>query len=136
MNRMEVESRIRTLNDAWRYGRYDELADCFDEDVVMLMPFGDEFIRGRGAMLDSYRDFVDAASDIHLDITGLEVFDHGRSAVCHMTFEIAYAIDGAREQTEGLEVYVVTEGVDGVARVVWRTQRLHGETPVITLEER
>lgn len=135
MNRMEVEDRVRALNDAWQRARFDELGECFADDVVMLLPFGDDVIRGRDAMLASYREFVDTATDIALHIRGMDVFDHGDVAVCHMTFDIAYVIDGAREQTEGLEVYVLREEADGVLRVIWRTQRLHGETPVITLEE-
>ncbi len=130
---MDAEGCIRKLNEAWQRGRFDELAECFDRDVVMLLPDGDQTLRGRDAMVASYREFLDVARLNAMSITGLTVFDYRATAVCHMHFDIDYSINGARERASGMEVYVVREGSAGPV-VVWRTQRLFGETPSVTVE--
>ncbi|MEO0425060.1 MAG: nuclear transport factor 2 family protein [Pseudomonadota bacterium] len=131
---MEAESTIRALNDAWLQRRWDDLAAYFDEQVVMLMPFGDEKLEGREAMMASYREFVDAATDIQLTINSIDTQDYGPTAVCHMSFEVDFTLDGEREKSEGLEVYVLHADPGQPPRVVWRTQRVHSEAPVIALE--
>ncbi|MEO0974227.1 MAG: nuclear transport factor 2 family protein [Pseudomonadota bacterium] len=131
---MEAEAFVRELNAAWRERRWDDLAQCFDEQVVMLLPFGDETLEGREAMLASYREFVDTAQHIELYIDHMDVRDFGSSAIVHMSFRIEYAIDGEHESTDGLEVYALHADPGRAPRVIWRTQRLHGEPPVITLE--
>ncbi len=131
---MEAEACIRALNDAWLHRRWDDLAACYDEQVVMLMPFGDETLEGREAMLASYREFLDAATDITLTINSIDTQDYGNTAVCHMSFEVSFAMGGEHETSEGLEVYVLHADPGKPPRVVWRTQRVHSEGPVIALE--
>ena len=131
---MDVERCVRTLNEAWPRGDWDTVSACFHPDVVMLLPDSDELLRGRDDMLASYREFFDIATLHSLAIGEIEVFGHANAAVCHMHFTIDYAIEGEREQADGLEVYVLAKGQDGEARIVWRTQQLTGESPVVSVE--
>lgn len=132
---MDAESCVRLLNDAWQRGDWDAVRGCLHPDVIMLLPDGDEILRGHEAMVDSYREFFDTATLHGLTIEELTVFDFGATAVCHMRFLIEYAIDGEREEAEGLEVYTLAADEDGRARIVWRTQQLFGDVPLVTLEE-
>jgi ketosteroid isomerase-like protein len=127
---MTSDERIRALilrlNEAWQAGRFNELADFYHPDVVLLPPDAGEPIRGRAAVVASYREFAEAATLIEFQVTGMDVFEFsgsGGSSVCHMRFEIEYETAGQRFRESGLEVYVMSETSDSTQPVIlWRSQ--------------
>jgi ketosteroid isomerase-like protein len=131
----DAEVLVRRLNDAWQQGDWETVTACLHPDVAMLLPDGHETLRGREAMLGSYREFVEVATLHGLQIEDIEVFAFGTTAICHMQFTIDYAIDDEREQASGVEVYAIAPDPQGQSCVIWRTQQLSGEVPVISLEE-
>jgi ketosteroid isomerase-like protein len=131
---MDAEGCIRRLNEAWPRGDWDVVGGCFHPDVVMLLPDSDDVMQGRDAMLDSYREFFDIATLNALTIEEIIVYDYGATVVCHMRFTIDYTIDDEREDASGIEVYTLAADDDGQAQVVWRTQLLFGDSPVVTVE--
>jgi hypothetical protein len=54
----EVRHALDSLNLAWRTRRFDILDQFFDEDIVMRGPGLKELVRGRGLVVQSYRDFM------------------------------------------------------------------------------
>ena len=121
-----IPAFILRLNEAWQAGRFDELADFYHPDVVLLPPDAGEPIRGREAVVGSYREFAEAATLIEFQVTGMDVFEFtesGGSSVCHMRFEIEYQTEGQRFRESGLEVYAMCETSESTQPIIlWRSQ--------------
>jgi uncharacterized protein (TIGR02246 family) len=132
---MDPEDCVRRLNSAWQQGDWKTVTACFREDAVMLLPHGEELLRGRDAIVATYHEFFDIATLHALDIEAVEVFDYGAAAMCHMRFTIDYTIDDEREEASGVEVYTLVPDAAGRAVIAWRTQQLFGDEPFVTLEE-
>jgi ketosteroid isomerase-like protein len=116
---------IASLNECWQQGEVDRLADYYHTDVVLLPPDLGTPIRGRDAVVSTYRDFLEAAQLDRFETLGLDVFSYpegdGGCHVAHLTFEVDYLLDGSRYQERGLEVYVLRES-GGRLQIVWRQQ--------------
>jgi len=116
---------IASLNECWQRGELDRLADYYHTDVVLLPPDLGMPIRGRDAVVSTYRDFLEAARLDRFRTTGLDVFSYragdGGSHVAHLTFEVDYTLDGSRYEEKGLEVYVLQE-IGGRLQIIWRQQ--------------
>ena len=61
MSAAAVRAFIAELNDCWQRGDVEALTHCYHPDVVLLPPDLGPPIRGRDAVVASYRDFLDAA---------------------------------------------------------------------------
>lgn len=128
MSNDDVRQFIVNLQECWQAGEVDRIADFYHPGVVLLPPDLGAAIRGRDAVVDSYRQFLSAATLERFDITALEVFDFdiaGGNAPCmvHLGFEIAYELTGERYVDKGLEVYAVADD-GGRPCIVWRTQHI------------
>lgn len=118
----EIEAFIRSLNDAWLDGNYDELYAYFSQDCVLLPPDGIDAIVGADPIIDSYRQFGEMSTINEFSIENIETFTRSDMAVCHVCFEVDYEIDGQRYVERGLDVYVLS--ITGTYfQVVWRTQK-------------
>ena len=114
------------LNQCWQRGDLAAIADYYHPDVVLLPPDLGEPILGRDAVVDSYRDFLEAATLKNFEITSLEIFPFetgGNSAtfVAHLAFDVAYSLDEDVFIEKGLEVYTISEQ-DGEMKILWRHQ--------------
>lgn len=125
MNGETVRQFIMTLNDCWQRGDVDALPEYYHPDVVLLPPDLGVPIRGRDAVVASYRDFLDTARLNRFQALELDVYSFpapvGGSHIAHLTFEVDYTLDGSQYLERGLEVYVVQE-IDDRLQIVWRQQ--------------
>ena len=116
-------THILSLNEAWRAGRFEELAEFYHPDVILLPPDAGLPIAGRTAVVASYQEFAEAATLHDFEITSLDCHPFDGATVCHMRFEIEYEIEHGRFRESGLEVYVVTNDAEAARPViVWRSQ--------------
>ncbi|HEY5644639.1 MAG TPA: nuclear transport factor 2 family protein [Pseudomonadales bacterium] len=121
----EIRRFLVALNQTWQQGALDALAAYYHPDVVLLPPDLGPAIRGRDAVVASYREFLQAAQLERFEPTSLEVFSfpgsHGGSHVAHLNFEVDYTLAGERYLEKGLEVYAVQETDVGL-QIIWRQQ--------------
>ena len=116
-----VEKTIRRLNACWLRGDYDALADLFHDDAVLLPPNSPHPIVGRTAIIDGYRRFGEMG-DIHaFEIVAVRTYRFGATAICHMRFNIDYALNEQRYKEAGTEVYALSAAGEDW-KIVWRTQ--------------
>ncbi|NJL29475.1 MAG: nuclear transport factor 2 family protein [Thermoanaerobaculia bacterium] len=117
----EVERVVLDLNQAWLEGRVDDLPAFFHEDVVMQLPRAGGRVEGREAMVESYRQFIEAA-DIHtFEIAKLQVDVFEGTAVASLEFAITYELGDTIYEETGTDLTVLSLGEEGW-QVVWRTQ--------------
>ncbi len=120
-----IRNLISALNDAWQQEDWTAVEGCYHKDVVLMPPDAGTPILGRDAVLETYRDFCQAARLERFHQLELEVFSFERTHIAHMRFEVDYELDGERYRDEGLEIYVLAPAGDGAAPVViWRQQQL------------
>lgn len=116
-----VENVIRRLNECWLRGDYDGVAKLFDKDAVLLPPRAEKPIVGRTAIVDGYRRFGDMGEIHEFEIVAVDTFVFAATAMCHMRFNIDYAIDARRFRESGVEIYALSRSGEGW-EIVWRTQ--------------
>lgn len=127
----QVRDFLLALNDCWQSSDLSGLPDFYHTDVVLLPPDMGEPIRGRVAVVDSYREFRQAATLKDFQVTGLEVFDFPfndaadgsgfASYMAHLTFTVAYTLEGDDYVETGMEVYALAEA-EGALKIIWRHQ--------------
>ena len=125
MNTETIRAFVTALNESWQQGDMDALNVCYHPDVVLLPPDLGTPIRGREAVVGSYRDFLDAARLERFEPIELDVFSFpagaGGTHMVHLTFEVDYTLDGDRYLEKGLEVYAILETGSGL-QIIWRQQ--------------
>lgn len=114
------------LNECWQQGDLAAIAGFYHPDVVLLPPDLGMPILGRDAVVGSYRDFLDAATLNHFQITSLEVFPfetngHPATYAAHLAFDVTYTLGEEVFVEKGLEVYTLS-GQDGQMKILWRHQ--------------
>jgi hypothetical protein len=137
----ELRQFLMALNRCWTSGDHEALAAFYHPDVVLLPPDLGAPIRGRDAVVASYREFADSARLLDFQVTDLDLHsfsaasaaDDGLRAadpaaradhlvhMAHMRFDVTYELAGSRYQEQGLEIYTVLEGAGGL-EIVWRAQ--------------
>jgi len=116
-----VENIIRQLNEYWLRGDYEALAGLFHDDAVLLPPNSQRPIVGRAAIIDGYRRFGEIG-DIHeFEISAMQTYLFTGAAMCHMHFNIDYAINERRFEESGVEIYALS-GAGESWKIIWRTQ--------------
>lgn len=119
----KIEPFVRELNDAWQEGRFEDLARFYHPDVVLLPPDAGELIRGRDAVVQTYRAFESAATLHEFTVTALEIFDYTTTAVVHLHFAVEFSVQGQRLREAGFDVYVLND-IDTQPVIVWRSQNI------------
>ena len=117
----EVERLIRELNAAWPEGRLEEVGRCFDEEAVMVPPGGGVLIRGREAIVGSFRGFLGMAKVHGFEILDPTVAAFGSTACAVVPFQIHYELQGQVYDEKGEDILVLMQNA-GEWRIVWRTQ--------------
>lgn len=134
MNVDSVKDFLLALNTCWQSGDLQGLAHFYHPDVVLLPPDLGEPIHGRDQVVDSYREFQDAATLEDFQIVGLDVFEFpaptdspavssgtNNTWMAHLTFTVSYTLAGDQYIESGLEIYTVAD-VDGALKILWRHQ--------------
>lgn len=119
-----IASAVAKLSESWLGRQYRALAECFDENVVMMMPGGTGQVQGRAAIVDSYRDFMESATltEYHEDPALIDVW--GDTAVASYRWAMSWVSNGKPESGAGCDVLVFRRAEGDDWRVVWRTMVL------------
>jgi len=116
----DIRQMLNRINQAWIEGRWNDLADCFHEDMIIAQPGRGQAGKGKQACVDSFRSFVDRAV-----VRGFEESDHqidiwGETAVASYRFDVTYEMNGQDHRDSGIDVYVFIQQY-GRWLAVWRT---------------
>ncbi len=123
----EIRDFLTALNACWPAGEIEALARFYHPDVVLLPPDLGAPIRGREAVVASYREFLSAATLERFEVSDLEIFSfahspgQGATHMAHLTFRIDYRLDGERYVEKGLEIYTLLQTPEG-PQIIWRQQ--------------
>lgn len=124
MKATETQERfIEHLNACWQTERWDELAAIYHPDAILLPPDLSDPIRGRAAIIESYRNFAEQASLQSFSTPQIDCYEFACTKVVHARFRIAYRLGQQDAEDEGLEIYVLEQQSEAEAPViVWRQQ--------------
>lgn len=111
---------LRTLNDAWLNGRFDELPALVQQDMVAVAPGFGERSRGGEAFVAGLRDFMQSATIRDFTEHDLDVDVIGDTAIASYRFEMDYERSGRRYAATGRDLYVFRR-LEERWIAVWRT---------------
>lgn len=119
MARLGPAEVLTAVNRAWRAGRIEELRSLFHPDAVIVGPDLEPAGRGRDACVESYAEFLAAATVHEFDETRVRVDDYGHAAAVSYDYRIRYAMNGRTYDERGREVVLLVR--QGEAwQVAWR----------------
>jgi hypothetical protein len=115
---------LARISAAWQERRYDELAGCFDERIVLAAPGFIARLEGRDAVVHSYREFMErvSISQYKESIPTVDVW--GDTAVATFHWEMAWDAAGTPNHDAGHDVFVLRHVGQNDWRAVWRTMTL------------
>jgi Domain of unknown function (DUF4440) len=119
VTRLGPSEVLTAVNRAWRAGRIEELRSLFHPDAVIVGPDLTPVGRGRDACVESYAEFLAAATVHEFDETQVRVDDYGHAAAVSYDYRIRYAMKGMTYDERGREVILLVR--QGEAwQVAWR----------------
>lgn len=126
----QLEAFVRGLNDAWQREDWPRVSACYHPDVVLLPPDTGSPIIGCAAVVDTYREFADAAQVISFEIPQLDIYSFGHSHMIHMRFTLDYLLGDEHTRDAGLEVYAIPDARKPL--IVWRNQTILNHKLIIS----
>ena len=115
-----IRSAVREINQHWRAGAYDLIGVLLAENAVIAPPGFARRVRGRGAYIQSYRDYDRAATTLEFSAGEPQVDVIEDVAVAVTPFDIAFDLQGTRHREHGHDILVFSR-LRGEWKVVWRT---------------
>jgi len=116
----QVRDVVSRLTAAWREQRFEAMTELLHEEVVFESPGFSGRIQGRRACVDSYRQFMAAATVLEYVEHAVAVQTWGATAVARTHWEMAWRQGDASQREDGHDVMVLTRD-GGNWQVVWRT---------------
>jgi ketosteroid isomerase-like protein len=110
---------LTAVNRAWCAGRIEELRSFFHPDAVIVGPDLTPVGRGRDACVESYAEFLAAATVHEFDETQVRVDDYGNAAVVSYDYRIRYELKDMTYDERGREVILLVRQ-DETWQVAWR----------------
>ena len=119
-----VRRVVARISAAWQACRFDDLASCFDAEMVIVAPGFQARVEGRAACVETYREFMERVrvTEYHESEPAVHVW--GATAVASYRWEMAWDAGGTPNRDTGHDVLVfrrVQDGPDQPWRAVWRT---------------
>jgi ketosteroid isomerase-like protein len=102
----DVRQTLEALNRAWLEGRFDELKQFFDADVLMKGPSLTDVASGRDALVRSYADFVQTCKVMKFSESNHSVTQWGDVATASYDWSMTYEREGRISTDAGHELYV------------------------------
>ncbi len=102
----EIRRTLDELNRAWRDRRFGDLAQFFDEKVVMKGPGLRELVRGRDALVQSYEQFMAKSNVIGYAESNHSVDTWGETAVATYDWMMTYEQVGKTNRDSGQDMFV------------------------------
>ncbi len=110
---------LTAVNRAWREGRLDDLRSFLHPDAVIVGPDLAPLGRGRDACVESYAQFLAAATVHQFDESRIRLDVYGHAAVVGYDHRIRYDMDGVAHDERGSEVLLLVRH-DETWQVAWR----------------
>jgi ketosteroid isomerase-like protein len=102
----DVQQALEWINESWRSGQMDRLADAIHPDMVIVGPGYQELARGRDACVASYRAFLSSAIVRAYRESDLTVRVWGNVAVATYAWEMDYEQGGRLHREKGTDLFV------------------------------
>ena len=110
---------IKSLSVAWREKQFDSLGPLFAESVVFQDPEGHRIVEGKGACVQSYRDFMGIAKVLAYEEDEPDLISFVGFVMANYGWRIDYEMSGANFHHEGRD-WLALEKQDGSWRINWR----------------
>ena len=119
-----VADLLTRISTAWRSRRFDDLARCFDENIVMAHSGFSGRTEGRDQLVASYREFMDRATLTSYDERPpvIEVF--GDTVIASYRWEMSWRDGTSANHAAGTDLFVCNCSRDRAGdtwRAVWGT---------------
>ena len=118
--RDDAATAMRQINQAWLYGRVEDLAPMVHPEIVMVFPDFTGSIQGREHFLDGFRDFRQNATIQEFREHDHQVDVAGDTAVVTFRYDMVYERSGKRYSSTGRDLWVFQKQ-GGAWAAVWRT---------------
>src|SRR5437868_285870 len=113
---MDVRQTLDRMNAAWLEGRFDELSECVDENIVMKGPGLKEQVRGRSAFVQSYRAFMSSSQVVEYHESNHTVDEWPLTAVAAYNWSMVWTHNGKQESGSGQDLFLFERrGTDWIA---------------------
>jgi len=119
-SRAEIMQILKNINDAWKYGRAEDLEKYFHEDMVIVSPGLNKLGAGKRACVDSYIEFTQVAKIHDVRESDYTIDIWGNTAVAGYNFEIDYEMNDKKYHEFCIDLFVFTREQD-TWLAVWRT---------------
>jgi hypothetical protein len=118
-DRDDISRVLARITAAWTECRFDELHDCFNENVVIVSPDLNRRVEGRDACIASYRDFMSQAQvdAYHEDPPTIDIWND--TAVAAYRWTMHWSMGGQSHDESGHDIFAFARR-DGKWRAVWR----------------
>ena len=114
-----IQTVLKKMNETWADGNPEALTSYFHDDVMIVAPDMKILGAGKKACIQSYVDFLNAASDISFKDDEPEVHLYDQTAVAFYKYDVSWTMDEKSHQEAGKELYVLNK-IDGDWLVVMR----------------
>lgn len=121
-----IRRAVREINEHWRGKRYDGIGAFLAEEAVIAPPGFGPRVCGRGAYVQSYRDYDEAATTLEFSASDPDVDVVGDVAVAVCPFRVVYQVQGTIHREHGYDILVFSR-LRGEWKVVWRTMQITPE---------
>lgn len=98
---------VNKINESWLAKKYDDIATCLDDGVVMAPPGSNKRVKGKNPYIQSYRDYDSAAITHSLipEEPQIDVIDD--TAVVIHPFSVTYEMKGSIYQERGTDLLIL-----------------------------
>jgi len=102
----QVRKTLDAINQAWREGRFDALAELLDEHIVMKGPGLKELVRGRQAAIQSYVQFMAQSNVVEYAESNHAIDVWGTIAAATYDWAMTYEQKGRTKTEKGQDMFV------------------------------
>ena len=116
----EIWQIVEEINDSWLSGRPENLDNYFHNQIVFVAPGFSQRIEGRGACVDSFRDFCANARvrDFKPADPAIDIYEG--TAIVTYSFKVEYDLNNETFEEGGRDVWVFIRREDKWV-ATWRT---------------
>jgi hypothetical protein len=117
----DVRRVLAAISAAWQERRYSALPAFFAADMVFALPGSGVRLDGAGAVVDSYREFMDRVSLTHYHEDPPSVDVWAETAVASFSWEMKWLAGDVPNHERGHDIFVFRRTAGAPWQAVWRT---------------
>ncbi len=115
-----IKELLETINSSWSNRQFENLHECFHQDICMQLPDFSGKISGRDVLVQSYKDFVDKAEVLEFSEDNPQIDIIESTAVAIYTYTIKYRMNDTVYDESAREMFIFSK-IDDDWKAVWRT---------------